>query len=391
MKILYNLKMMFYISLFLLMFFYIFYYLVCLFYGNRQNKSVSIITHNPMEYHTVSFIIPVYNENTVIKKKFENLHELIYPKDKLEIIFVDGGSTDDTIKNIENCMSVYDLNIKIVKQGRRLGFNKAVIDGFNESSGDIIFIPGAETIYAPNILQKMVPYFSDSNVGAVNGRQIITNLDEGISPKHEFAYRNMQEILRAGESNLDTLFDVKGEIVAGRRIICEKLVNNPEFGNKGCIDACFFFQSRMDGYASIYEPEAIYYETSPTSITDSYKQRLRRAATLIQNMFIFKEMLFNKKYGLFGMFIMPSHFLMLTIFPYIFLFDFIMFIFLNIIQFPNLLYILILIISSFLLLLSNTLQSFIKLQIILIIANIKLLIGTETQKFERIESTRINI
>lgn len=379
------------ISLFIYVTFYASYYLICFIYRNKKNKIISIKSQNSKELPIISFIIPVYNENKVIEDKFKNLDELIYSKDKLEIIFVDGGSTDGTIKNIKNNMEYCNLNIKLVEQGSRLGFNKAVIDGFKKSTGEIIFIPGAETIYNPDVLNIMVPYFTDSNIGAVNGRQIITNLDEGISPRHEQAYRNIQDILRSGENNIDTLFDVKGEIVATRRSICEKLVNNPEFVNKGCIDACFIFQSRKEGYISIYEPRAVYYENSPSSMEDSYKQRLRRAATLIQNMYIFKEMLFNKTYGLFGMFIFPAHYLMLVIFPYLFLFNIISLLILNILYFPSILYLSTMFLGIMLLTLSTTIQSFIKLQIILLIANIKLFTKMETQKFERIESTRQSI
>lgn len=378
----------FFISMFIYFFFYIFYYSICFIYKNKKNKKINLKSNYYKKVPKISFIIPVYNENIVIKNKFENLDKLIYPKDQLEIIFVDGGSTDDTVKNIKNNMELFDLNIKLILQGRRLGFNKAVIDGFNNSTGDIIFIPGAETMYAPNVLEIMVNYFLNSKVGAVNGRQIITNLDEGFSPKHEKAYRNLQEILRAGEDQIDTLFDVKGEIVAGRRSICEKLINNPKFINKGCIDACIFFQSRIDGYLSIYEPNAVYYESSPISFKDSYKQRLRRAVTLIENMYIFKDMLFNNKYGWFGMLVFPSHYLMLVILPYLFIFNILNYILINIFYFPNYLYLVLGILGIIFVLLSKTLQSFIKIQIILFIANIKLFKYVETQKFERIESTR---
>lgn len=380
----------FYVSLFIFFGFHIFYYLICCFHKLRHVKKSDAQAYEKMELPKVSFIIPVFNENKIIKNKIENLQELIYPRDKLEIIFVDGGSTDGTAKTIGDIMNCVDLNIKLIQQGKRMGFNSAVIDGFENSTGNIIFIPGAETIYAPDVLKRMIPHFSDKRVAAVNGRQIIENLDEGVSPKHEHSYRSIQDFLRAGEDNMDTLFDVKGEIVAARRITCEKLVNNPEFRDKGCIDACFFFQSRMDGYLTIYEPNAVYYESSPRSFKDSFKQRLRRAATLIQNMFIFKNMLFNRKYGLFGMLIMPAHFLMLMVLPYIFFFSLISFFILNIIYFPNYIYLITLALGVSFFSLFKILQVFFKLQLVLIMAHVKLTMGIETQKFEKIESTRKN-
>ena len=378
----------FYISLIVFAGFYAAYYLICYFYKQKPKEKICASSYKKTELPKVTLIVPVFNENRILEKKIMNLQKLVFPKDKLEIIFVDGGSTDGSLETIKDAMKRVNLNIKLIEQGRRMGFNKAVIDGFNKSTGDIIFIPGAETMYTPDTLKYMVQPFLDERIGAVNGRQIIENLNDGLSPKLEHAYRRAQDFLREGEDNMDTLFDVKGEIVAGRRVICEKLVNKSEFRNKGCIDACFFFQARKDGYFTVYEPNAVYYELSPRSFKASFKQRHRRAATLIQNMLIFKEMMFNKEYGLFGKLIMPAHFLMLIVLPYLFFSGLISFLILQVAYFPNYIYLAMLALGAALLFFSKTFQIFCQLQLVLVASHLKMLMGVETQKFEKIESAR---
>jgi cellulose synthase/poly-beta-1,6-N-acetylglucosamine synthase-like glycosyltransferase len=380
----------FYSSLIVFAGFYAAYYLICYSYKKRTKEKNNPLIHDE-KLPKVTFILPVFNENRVLEKKIANLQTIAYPKDKLEIIFVDGGSTDGSLETIKDAMRRVNLDIELIEQGRRMGFNKAVVDGFHKSTGDIIFIPGAETMYAPDTLKYMVPPFLDERIGAVNGRQIIQNLDDGLSPKLEHAYRRAQDFLREGEDNMDTLFDVKGEIVAGRRVICEKLVSNSEFQNKGCIDACFFFQARKDGYSTVYEPNAVYYELSPRSFKASFKQRYRRAATLIQNMLIFKDMIFNRKYGLFGKLIMPAHFLMLIVLPYLFFSGLLSFLILQVVYFPNYVYLAILAFGAALLSFSKTLQTFCQLQLVLVASHLKMLVGVETQKFEKIESARPSI
>lgn len=375
----------FYIIFIIFIGFYGTYYIICYIYKNKNRTlKISKATQSP----SVTFIIPVYHENKILDQKFENLLQLNYSKEKLELIFVDGGSTDGSIEKIKEFMDTSNLKIILIEQGKRMGFNKAVIDGFKKSTGQIIFIPGAETLYEKDVLQKIIPYFSDDRIGAVAGKEVIININEGLSTRHENAYRDLQYFIREGENNLDTTFIIRGELVAARRVIVEKLINNPKFNNKGCIDACFFLQSKKDGYLSIYEPKAIFYDISPSSFKDSFKQRFRRAATLIQNLFIFKNMMFQRKHGLFGLFIMPSYLLMLIILPFFLIIDFILFLYLNILYWPHYLYLIILISSLIISSLSIKIQSFIKLQIILALANIKLLFGVETQKFEKIESAR---
>ncbi len=381
------LEIVFYVSLFAFAGFYAAYYLVCYIAKSRLKPKNSFPSIDKIESPKVSFIVPVFNENKILEKRIQNLQKLDYPKGKLEIIFVDGGSTDGSLETVKSAVGRVDLDIKLIEQGKRLGFNKAVVDGFEKSTGDIISIPGAESMYASDALSKLVQPFSDNRIGAVNGRQVIENLDASLSPKLEHAYRDMYDFLREAENKIDTLFDVKGEIVAGRRKICEELVRNPVFKSKGCIDACLFFQARKDGYSTAYQSDAVYYELSPRSFQASFKQRYRRAATLIQNMLIFKNMIFNREYGAFGTVIMPAHFLMLVVLPYFFLTGLVSFFVMQVLYFPSL-YLVPLALGIVLLLFSKTVQTFFQLQVVLITSHLKMLKGVETQKFEKLESAR---
>src|SRR5207249_11524732 len=45
---------------------------------------------------TVSLVIPTYNEASVIRQKLENVLQLDYPSEKLEVVVVDSASNDET-------------------------------------------------------------------------------------------------------------------------------------------------------------------------------------------------------------------------------------------------------------------------------------------------------
>ena len=187
---------------------------------------------------------------------------------------------------------------------------------------------------------------------------------------------------------MDSPFDIKGEIAASRRIICEHLVMNAEMSRKGCIDACVSFQAKKDGYKTVYEPRAVYYEPAPETMQDSFKQQSRRAATLIQNMLAFKSLMFKRKYDLLGVLIMPAHFLMLLIMPFLFLIGIAGFLMLVAWNPFNYLIIGLLVVLVLGLLLSKKAQAFAKTQMSLVFACLKMLRGVETQKFERLTSVR---
>jgi hyaluronan synthase len=367
--------------------FYVFYYLLCLRYSRiRKVSNENSLGTNCMP--KVSFIVPIYNESKVIAQRIRNFQEIDYPKEKLEVVFVDGGSEDGTVEKIESLAKDSPLSMKIVEQGSRKGFNAAVIEGFHRTDGEIIFITGAETQYAPDAVGIMVKYFADPTIGAVNGTMKVSNIGEGLSTELETSYRGLYDFVRLAESNMDCPFDIKGEISASRRDVCQHLVENVEMSRKGCIDACISFQAKKDGLRTVYDPRAVYYEPAPKSMHDSFKQQIRRAATLIENMLAFKGLLFKPRYSLFGMLIMPAHFLMLIVLPFLFLAAIIGFLVLT--AFNPFDYVLIglLFASILVLLLSRRIQAFAKTQVALIVACLKMVKGTETQKFERLSSVR---
>jgi len=367
--------------------FYSIYFLICLRYSKLQ-ENTQHFSFDEEQLPLVSFIVPVYDESKMIESRIRNFSEIDYPSDKLEVIFVDGGSKDSTIEAIEKFGRNVNFILKIVKQGSRKGFNSAVIEGFYETTGDVIFITGAEAMYAPNAVRLLINHFADPTVGAVNGTMRLSNKDAGVSPKIEAAYRTFYDFVRDAESKIDTPFDIKGEIAAARRTVCQHLVEKKEMSKRGCIDACFSFQAKLDGLKTVYEPSAVYYEPAPKSLQESFKQQIRRAATLIQNLLSFRNLMLNSKYGLFGLLIMPVHFMMLIILPYVFLFSTIGIILLFVVNPSSLFAISFLVLGLAGIAFSQAVRAFFKVQIALVFATFKMVTGVETQKFERLLSAR---
>ncbi len=186
---------------------------------------------------------------------------------------------------------------------------------------------------------------------------------------------------------MDSTFDIKGEISAARRIVCLHLVQNKALLNRGCIDCCLSFQAKIDGYRTIYEPNAFYYEFSPKSLRESLRQTTRRATTLIQNMIVFKSMILNRKCGLFGLLIMPTHFLMLTLLPLLLALGSIG-LTISVLLDPSYISIIVLSVSILSVVASSRVRAFFKTQLLLIPAVFGL-VFMESQKFKRLESTRL--
>jgi cellulose synthase/poly-beta-1,6-N-acetylglucosamine synthase-like glycosyltransferase len=294
--------------------FYVCYAALCFSYVRRTKSSlVEPIAEN--DAPAISVIVPIYNEESTVARRIENFRALQYAPSKLQVVFVDGASTDSGPAIIERMSS--PLNMVLIRQKHREGFNKGVVDGFRASTGSIISITGAETEFESDALFQMVKHFSRADVGAVTGRMVTSN-PQVLSGKVETAYRNLYDFIRQAESLMDSCFDIKGELCAARREIVAQIIEKPGILTKGSVDTCFAFQSRVMGLKTVYEPGAVYYEDAAYVMQESFRQRIRRGQIHIEAMSLYKEMYFNPSYGIFGLLIAPAHLAMVVILPLIF-------------------------------------------------------------------------
>lgn len=144
-----------------------------------------------------------------------------------------------------------------------------------------------------------MPHFEDPKIGAVGGRHIIPNQDSSITSSNQF-YLDIEYILRKGEAFLDSACLFHGEINAWRKHIVNadtKMLSE---------DLDMAIQIRKEGYKVEYEPEAIFYEPSPTTVEDLIIQKRRTSIGTIQT--IFKHLSYwipPKDY--YSFLIFPSH------------------------------------------------------------------------------------
>jgi len=114
----------------------------------------------------VSIIVPTYNAEKTIKDCIESILSINYKN--YEAIFVDDGSTDNTVSIIEE-FACKSKNIKLVKQKHK-GPASARNLGVKMSNGKIIFFTDSDCIVPKNWIREFLKYFfSDENIGAVGG------------------------------------------------------------------------------------------------------------------------------------------------------------------------------------------------------------------------------
>lgn len=116
----------------------------------------------------LSVICPIYNEEKYIAKCIESLLLQDYPKDNLEILFVDGMSTDKTREIVSRYTAKYPF-IKLLDNPKKI-VPYAMNTGIKASSGDVIMRLDAHATYENNYFTALVAAlkkYDADNVGAV--------------------------------------------------------------------------------------------------------------------------------------------------------------------------------------------------------------------------------
>jgi cellulose synthase/poly-beta-1,6-N-acetylglucosamine synthase-like glycosyltransferase len=105
----------------------------------------------------ISGVIPVCNEEKRIGRSLSALTSQTVPRDRYEIIVVDGGSQDQT----GDIATGYADKVFIQKSCRVAG---AGTDGFNRSRYDLVATTDADSVVAPNLVESIIKSFSDPEV-----------------------------------------------------------------------------------------------------------------------------------------------------------------------------------------------------------------------------------
>lgn len=290
----------------ILFLFYLGYFLLMVMISRRRGFS-----HNPCEgdyFPLVSVIVATYNEEDTIVQKLRNLTGQDYLN--TEVIVVDGASEDATVKLIEEFVKENNVTVKLIREGERRGKALALNEAFKQCSGKIVVITDADAVCENDALRKIVLSFSDASVGAVTGRVVLLNPNQSLATEVEKTYRGIFEVIRVGESCLDATPIFGGPLMAFRSNLLEQI---PE--DTIADDSQLAVEIREKGFRTIYNPDAVFYEYAPPTFKSMFVQKLRRGQGLIQMLLRQWRMLFNRKYGKFGMIVFPAEFFMHVVSP----------------------------------------------------------------------------
>lgn len=278
-------------------------YFMLMLYFSRKPSKIS----KKQIFPTVSIVIPAFNEEKVILKKLQSIVEIDYPRDKIEALVVDDGSTDKTREIVEEFIASNNAGLKfsLLPRRERGGKANALNDAFKLCNGEIVVISDADVFFKRDSILNMLANFNDPTVGAVSGIEVMVNPNDSSTTQMEQGYRSFYNTLRLGETNLDSVMMCESGFSAYRRQLLEVLP-----GKCVCDDMELTLAIRKKGLKAIYDPRVEFYEYSPVTFESEVKQKIRRAQGNQQTLLRFASLMSKPKYGKFASVILPSEFFM---------------------------------------------------------------------------------
>lgn len=223
---------------------------------------------------TFSIIVPVKDEEKVVGRLLDALCRLNYPKDKMEVIVVEDGSTDKTLDIYMKYAGNHEGIVKVLRKPFSNGKPSALNYGIRYARGEIVGIFDADNVPDINVLMNVCKYFEDPGVAAVQGRTLSINSDENMLTKF-ISYEEAVwcETYLRGKDLLSLFVHLKGSCQFIKRHVLEKL----GFFDEGALSEDMELSARLTekSYKIRYAPDVCAWQETPAGLKQLFRQRTR--------------------------------------------------------------------------------------------------------------------
>lgn len=266
-------------SLFLLLYVYLFYPVLLAVISRLFHSKEASLGYEP----TLSVLICAYNEAGGIAAKLQQTLALDYPADKLEIVVVSDGSSDETEEIVR---SFSDPRVKLVRSSRRLGKTNAQNEGVRQCKGEVIVFSDATTLYHRAALKYLATNYRNPQIGAVSGRYKYFD-EHGNSPSGtgSIMFWEYENMIKTFQSRISTITGCCGCIYSVRRSVFTEL---PADIISDLVQPLWVIKQ---GYSVVFEDRALAYEATTTSSRQEWKMRVRVITRAMRGILSVKELL----------------------------------------------------------------------------------------------------
>lgn len=212
------------------------------------------------EAENISVLVPVLNESKYLGSLVDSLANQTYPKENMEFIFIDGGSSDDTVDLIVGLSKDYCQRSGLEpEKGFRVLHNKnrtvpfALNLGIEDATNNLIVRLDAHCEYGEDYFERIVETFRSSGADIVGGPTRVASrnpfqaaVGQAICSKFAVGGSRVHQLDYRGESESVTFGAWRKEVFQKTGPFDVRLVRNQ--------DDEFHYRARSKGFTIFQEP-----------------------------------------------------------------------------------------------------------------------------------------
>lgn len=256
----------------------------------------------------VSIVVPCFNEESTLASTMHSLLELRYPKELLEIMVVDDGSTDRTLQIAEEFARACPAGgarrhtVRVFHKsngGKHTALNLAI----KHTSAEFIACLDADSTVAPDALSRLLPAFENPKIAAVTPGIHVKNPKTILQHMQKAEYR-LSVFVRFILSILGSAFITPGPFSIFRTNVVREL-GGWKHGHY-TEDMEIALRMQAAGHLIANAPGAMVHTNTPRSLSKLFRQRVRWTYGFLRNAIDYRFMFGSGKFGNLGLIILPS-------------------------------------------------------------------------------------
>ena len=249
----------------------------------------------------LTVVVPAFNEGPMVRVSLLSALAADYPRDRLEIIAVDDGSTDDTWDHIAAVARLHPETVVAVRQPKNQGKREALRAGFLRARGEVVVTVDSDSRLDPGALRAAVaPIVADPEVAAVAGKVVVLNRYESLFTRLLAARFYLTfDLTRAAQSRFGAVLCCPGALTAYRRAAVMRVLDrwsSQTFLGSPCTigeDRALTTWLLRDGSRSVYQSNAIVQTLVPTMLRGMVKMLIRWERGNIRETLVMIPLLFT--------------------------------------------------------------------------------------------------
>ena len=244
---------------------------------------------------SLTLAVPAYNEQKGIKDTLKSAIECDYPKDKISIIVVNDGSTDNTAEIVKKIISENPkTKIRLINQQNR-GKAAAVNTALQETDSELFACLDADSMIDRNTIKPMLPHFEEDKKTAAVITAIKVYQPRNVYEKVQRFEYLMAILMRKIRSTINTLAMTPGVLSIYKTDILKSLGGFDE--NNMTEDFEIAMRLKYHGYNIQLETESVTYTKVPNSFRMLWRQRLRWFRGYLYNHYKYRDMFFSSRHN----------------------------------------------------------------------------------------------